>query len=228
MFQVFKDELILSSCMFLFLLLSILGKIMLGVLYQNMIKETENMRTTENKTLKQCKLKFANCYKLGNGISNVSVFVDKFLCHLKMGPVTTQTFYHLSGQSLLLSVLFAGVAVCHRIIEGASVMSILPFYIVCFLGIYLYFSVSAVADIKGRRKILKTNLVDFFENHMMNQLEEEAPEEIRPRQKIEIMPVLSKRGREMRENQEESTHPAAFSPLEQKELEDLLKEFLTS
>ena len=29
---------------------------------------------------------------------------------------------------------------------------------------------SAVADIKGRRRILKTNLVDYLENHMVNRL----------------------------------------------------------
>lgn len=210
MLEAFKNELVLSIGMFLFLLLSILGKIMLGVLYQNMIKETENMRSTENKRLKQCKLKFINCYKLGKGIPNVSVFVEKFLCQQKIGPVSTQTFYHLCGQAMLLSVFFAGIAVCHRIIMGAGITSILPFYIVSFLGLYLSFSVSAIVDVKGRRKILKTNLVDFFENHMSCQLEEE-PEEIKP-------PVVKP----------EKESNSFFSPLEQKELEELLKEFLTS
>lgn len=58
MLATFQKELLLSSLMFVFLVCSILGKIMLGVLYQNMIKETENMRATKNKRLKQCKLKF--------------------------------------------------------------------------------------------------------------------------------------------------------------------------
>ena len=54
MLATFQKELLLSSLMFVFLVCSILGKIMLGVLYQNMIKETENMRATKNKRLKQC------------------------------------------------------------------------------------------------------------------------------------------------------------------------------
>ena len=53
MLATFQKELLLSSLMFVFLVCSILGKIMLGVLYQNMIKETENMRATKNKRLKQ-------------------------------------------------------------------------------------------------------------------------------------------------------------------------------
>ena len=42
MLATFQKELLLSSLMFVFLVCSILGKIMLGVLYQNMIEETEN------------------------------------------------------------------------------------------------------------------------------------------------------------------------------------------
>ena len=84
MLATFQKELLLSSLMFVFLVCSILGKIMLGVLYQNMIKETENMRATKNKRLKQCKLKFVNCYRLNHGVANVPVFVDKYLNQMKI------------------------------------------------------------------------------------------------------------------------------------------------
>ncbi len=231
MFAVFKEESILSALMFSTLVLSILGKIMLGVLYQNMIRETENMRATENKALKQCKLKFANCYQLHGGVANISVFVDKYLTQLRMGPFTTQTFYQLCGQGVLLSVLFAGVAICRLIIAGAGAGKILPFYIVCFLGLYLHFSVSAIADVKGRRKTLKVNLVDFLENHMVSQLERDEESEVSPRQKIELMPVIPKRQeknpvQEFDRMPERVASPISF--LEQEELEALLKEFLTS
>ncbi len=42
-----------------------------------MIKETENMRATKNKRLKQCKLKFVNCYRLNDGVANVPVFAGQ-------------------------------------------------------------------------------------------------------------------------------------------------------
>ena len=53
MLATFQKELLLSSLMFIFLVCSILGKIMLVVLYQNMIKETEYFRAKKNKRLKQ-------------------------------------------------------------------------------------------------------------------------------------------------------------------------------
>lgn len=232
MFRVFQEEKLITVLMFLSLVLSILSRIMIGILYQNMIKETENMSATKNKTLKQCKLKFANCYQLNSGVLNIPIFVDKCLNKLYVGPFSFQTIYHFSGQLMLLSVFFAGVGVCKSIIDGFSVGAILPFYIVSFLGLYLYFAVSAIADIKGRRRVLKTNLVDYLENHMVNRLanadrQEEKTESSPKKQRaaIELMPLHA---RASEEGEEARPKRPIFSISEERELEELLKEFLTS
>lgn len=39
-----------------------------------------------------------------------------------------------------------------------------------FLGMYLYFSLSAMMDIKGKRRVLKTNLIDYLENHLSGRI----------------------------------------------------------
>lgn len=236
MFAVFYEEKVLSILMFVSLVLSVTGRIMIGILYQNMIHETENMSATKNKALKQCKLKFANCYQLNSGVANIPIFVDKCLNRMHVGPFTFQTVYHLSGQMMLLSVFFAGAGICRCIIRGFSVGEILPFYIVSFLGLYLYFAVSAIADIKGRRRILKTNLVDYLENHMVNRLanaeyaeleseDKAVKNSLRKKDRIELMPVHGER-RESAGEMPAKGH--MFSVSEEKELEELLKEFLTS
>ena len=46
------------------LVMSLFFKVFLGMLYARMIKEADNMATTDNKLLKQCKIKFSNCYEL--------------------------------------------------------------------------------------------------------------------------------------------------------------------
>lgn len=152
--------------MFTLLALSILLRVIQGLLYQNMIKESDNMASTENKMLKQCKLKFANCYQMSNGVANIPVFVDKFLNRMKWGPFTFETLYHLSGQAMLLSVVSAGAGVCRSIMAGRTLGDILPFYIVSFFGLYLYFSISTVVDVKKKKRVLKINLVDYLENHL--------------------------------------------------------------
>jgi len=146
--------------------LSIFLKIFLGTLYRHMIKEADNMAITNNRLLKQCKTKFTNCYELNNGIHNIPIFVDKFINKLSLGHFSFDLLYHLSGQMMLLSMVAAGAGICQGIIAGRTMGEILPFYIVSFLGLYLYFSVSTVVDIKGKRRVLKVNLVDYLENHL--------------------------------------------------------------
>ena len=76
------------------------------------------MATTGNRLLKQCKVKFANCYQLNGGVSNIPVFVDKFLNRLSFGHLSFDAWYHLSGQFMLFSVVFAGVGICKGILDG--------------------------------------------------------------------------------------------------------------
>lgn len=166
MFHVFQEEKIITACMLTLLAASVFLRVVQGLLYQNMIKESDNMAATENKMLKQCKLKFANCYQMSNGVANIPVFVDKFLNRMKWGPFTYETLYHLSGQAMLLSVVAAGAGICRSIMAGRTLGDILPFYIVSFFGLYLYFSVSTVVDVKKKKRILKVNLVDYLENHL--------------------------------------------------------------
>lgn len=166
MFQIFEEEPWIAAAILGFMGISLAVKLLLGFLYQNMIREADNMATTDNRLLKQCKLKFANCYQLNNGVSNIPVFVDKFLNRLALGPFSFETLYHLSGQSMLLSVIFAGIGASRSIAKGKTLGEILPFYIVSFVGLYLYFSISSVVDIKTRKRVLKVNLVDYLENHL--------------------------------------------------------------
>ena len=171
MFRVFQEEKLITICMFAFLGSSILLRVFLGLLYRNMIKEADNMASTRNRLLKQCKTKFASCYQLANGVANIPVFVDKFLNRMTLGRLSFETIYHLSGQLMLLSVVFSGIGVCKSIIVGRTVGEVLPFYIVSFFGLYLFFSVSTVVDVRGKKRMLKINLVDYLENHLSPRIE---------------------------------------------------------
>lgn len=253
MFTIFQEEKFISALMGLFLVLSILARLALGLLYQRMIKETDNMASTDNKLLKQCKLKFANCFQLNNGVSNIPIFVDKFLNRLTIGHMTFDAIYHLSGQLMLLSVVCSGIGVCKSIVQGRMVGEILPFYIVSFLGLYVYFSVSTIVDIKGKRRVLKVNLVDYLENHLSSRIDvtdqdiqmlygkdwvtkgqqppaQEREQSVKGRDRSgqeriipERITAASGSGRKIR-----STQETGFTKEQEKELEELLLEFLTS
>ncbi len=217
--QLFMQHKLVASVMVLLLVLSIICQIIIGFLYQNMIKETDNMSSTENKLLKQFKLKFANCFQMNAGVSNIPVFVDKFLNRIRFFGITLSGFHHLSGQFMLLSVFVGGIGAYQGIIKGETLKQILPFYIFSFFGLYLYFSITAFIDIRAKRRILKTNLVDYLENHMVNRLslsEEEINRLDRTAELFERKP----------EKEEKSGKNKGFGKAEQEELEELLKEFL--
>lgn len=243
MFLIFQEEKGITICMLIFWGISILIRLFLGAVYQKMIRETDNMAATENKLLKQCKVKFANCYQLNNGVSNIPVFVDKFLNRISVGPITFETLYHLSGQMMLLSVVTSGVGICKCIMDGRMLGEILPFYIASFLGLYLYFSISTVVDIKGRRRILKVNLVDYLENHLSARIQvtEQDMEMLygkrsrlrdgRGIRTVELMPiggriaVAEEENREAKPQTAQQENPSTKVTAE--ELEALLQEFLT-
>lgn len=200
---------------------SIICQISMGVLCHKLIWETENMSSSKNKSLQQLKLKFSSCCKLHEGMSNIPVFVDKYVNQIKVHGISLSTLKHISGQLVLLSILISGIGACRGIISGESVILIVPYYVISFLGLYCYFAISSLIDISDKTKILRTNLIDYLENHLANRLEQteldlkivqeqEAPEE--------------KDAKNPSENKDDAS---VLSYAEAQELESLLKEFLT-
>lgn len=227
MFTIFQEEKIISAFMGLFLVLSILTRLGLGMVYQRLIKETDNMSTTENKMLKQCKLKFANCFQLNNGVANIPIFVDKFLNRLTIGHLSFDGIYHLSGQLMLLSVVCSGIGVCKSIMHGRMLGEILPFYIVSFLGLYVYFSVSTIVDVKGKRRVLKVNLVDYLENHLSARIDV-TDQDIQMLYGEDWVTKSAKRRAGVSVSKGQTPEDAGFTKEQEKELEELLLEFLMS
>lgn len=154
----------------LFLLLSILCRFMTGVLLKKLIREAENMSATDNKLLKQCKLKFQNCYELNEGVVNVEVFVGKFMQNIRLGKCSLRLIGQLAGQFLLFSVFAEGIGACIGIIHGETLKDVLPYYLLTFLSLYLYFSVSGLVDVQGKQEALKTTVTDFLENRLTGRI----------------------------------------------------------
>ena len=137
MFSDFMQHSYFMGIVLSLLVLGVLCQIIIGVLYQKMIRETDNMAVTEHKLLKQCKLKFSNCYELNEGNINISIFVDKFINQIHFMGISLTNIGHLSGQLTLLSVFAAGIGVCKSIIEGGTLGELLPYYGVSHFGLYI-------------------------------------------------------------------------------------------
>ena len=97
---------------------------------------------------------------------------------------------------------------------GETLGEILPFYIISLFGLYIYFSISGVIDIAGKRRVLMVNMVDYLENNMVNKLSI-LEEDLKI---VEQTPAVENK---------ETRKKALFGKSEEKELEELLREFLT-
>ncbi len=204
---------------------SILCQVLIGVLYHRLIRETENMSTTKNKSLQKLKLKFTSCRQLHESIPNVPVFVDKYLHQIRIGRISLSFLKHLSGQLTLLAVLVAGIGACLGIIREESFLMIAPFYLISFLGLYLYFAVTSLLDIPGKVNILRTNLVDYLENHLAGRLDQTQLD-----MRLVSMEASTEMGTDKEtapiEKELQQKDPPTFTPSEAEELELLLREFL--
>ena len=135
---------------------------------------------------------------------------------------------------MLLAILVAGIGACLGISRGENFFTIVPFYVISFLGLYCYFAVSSLIDIPSKTRILRTNLVDYLENHMAGRLKQtqsdmqlinmDEPDDITSSKNRSISSTENARNSN---KQPDTQNSPAFSKSEAEELENLLKEFLT-
>ena len=157
----FWDQSLLAAGIILLFLLSTGCQLITGYFLLQLMKESKKLEEESPRLLR----KWLEQYLKEEGqIGNREAFVDKGLQEFKAGRFSLLKLKHLSGQFLLLGVFLSGVGACRGIIDGATLGQILPFYIVCFLGLYLHFSISGMIDTEEKKEIIKTNLLDFLEN----------------------------------------------------------------
>jgi hypothetical protein len=214
MLEIFERHPYLAAAIVATVLFSIVLQIIIGNMLGRMINEAENIASTENKQLKQFKLKFVNCYKLNEGMGNVTVFVERFLEKLEVGKIKLTTMHRISGQLVLFSVFLSGIGAARSIVLGETIGQILPFYVLAFLGLYLYFVSSSFAGIEEKKLSLKFSLVDYLDNHMVGRLKQTEE-------------VLNQKLVEKQEEPREREREYIFSEKDKQELEVLLREFLT-
>ena len=221
MFQILWLEKVCSIGMFGFFTASMGILIFLAVQYERFIRDAENMSITRRKELKAIKTKFLNSYGRKETEEdadwvqeniNVEVFVDKAVSRMKIGGLKPHIWRFLSGQNLLISIIFAGVGIFRAIVSQRTIREILPFYLIAFLEMYIYFSVISICDYEGKEKLLRLTIIEYIENHMVN--------------RIQVAKAFQAEEKVIKILEEEQSKKETFSKEKEQELEALLQEFL--
>lgn len=214
MLYIMEKHLYLTIAISFAILSSVILQMIIGNVLAKIVRESENISSTENKQLKQFKLKFMNCYKLNDGMSNVPVFVDRFLEKLSIGKMKISTLHRISGQLMLLGVLLSGLGAAKSIAMGETIGEILPFYLLAFVGLYFYYVSNSFAGMDEKKLSLKYSLVDYLDNHMIGRLKQTD------------FVLNQKLSDDVKEEKAEEVSGKEFTKKEKEELEMLLREFM--
>ena len=141
----------------------------------------------------------------------MEVFVDKSINRLKFCGLKVNTWRFLSGQSLLISIIFAGLGAFRGILAKMTIREISPFYLIAFLELYIFFSVVSICDYEGKDKLLRLNIIEYIENHMVN--------------RIQVAKAFQAEEKVLQILEEEQRKKQTFSKEMEEELDSLLQEF---
>lgn len=144
--------------------LGCLIQIILSVIYNRSLNASERMRSTKIAWLRQMKTRYESGYEWNNRIRNVELFVDKNVGRRKWMGIYLKTWEELSKLMVWLVLLLAAVgAVCVGTYIEETTMPL--FYLVTGAALALVLrGLTALANIKEKENMLRTNLCDYFEN----------------------------------------------------------------
>lgn len=138
----------------------------LGGMLNKLIHETEEMENTENSFLKQMKLRYKNCMRIGHEINNTEAFAGKYMERYRSHGVSFNTYDKISSMCSGICVI-GGLA--GALMDRAHVME---FLMLGFLAMYVINGMKRMVDVHSKKRRITRNIVDFFENRYCATMEE--------------------------------------------------------
>ena len=132
-----------------------------GILSGNLkelIDETEEMETTDNTFLKQMKLRYKNCLRIGHEINNTEAFAGKYMDKYRSHGISFQVYEKIASVCSGICVI-GGLA--GAFMERKYMME---FLMMGFIAMYIINGLKKMIDVRSKRRQITRNIVDFFEN----------------------------------------------------------------
>lgn len=157
-------------------LLGIFTRVMTKNIYKRMIKESANMASTKNKSLRELKQRTENAYRMNQGLQDRGAWLEHQLCELRFRGMTLAGWANLSLQLTWLCLLTGGTAAFFSYWYRLD-----TFYVVMYGGgsvlmamLTMLFDNGAAG---GRRELLAAILQDYLENVLCPRLERNLSED---------------------------------------------------
>lgn len=155
-------------------IMEILEKGMLGHTYKRLIRAASDMGRSEHRLMKTLRMKFDTCYQLKIGVTDVEVFVEKYLQHYRVLGMRLRTWETVGNLLMLLSILtgLGGAVAAMALGLDRNLVFVSLFTGIFGNGLILVFD--CIYEIPDKRNILRIDILDFLENVYKPRLENET------------------------------------------------------
>ena len=139
--------------------------------YKRMIKETNNMAMTKNKYLRTLKQKAEDAYRVGQGIPNAKVYLERQLFDARIGLMTPAGWAGFSSQANWLCLLAGGTLAFLAYWYRCDTYYIVLYGSAGILAAVLNIIVENGTGLERHRQQLLASLQDYLENSLWHRME---------------------------------------------------------
>lgn len=155
-------------------LLEIIAKGMLSHTYKRLMNAAKDMGHSEHRLMKSLRVKFETCYKLKIGVSNVDIFVEKYLRHYRVMGLHLKTWEAFCNQCMLLAMIGSLGGGIWAMIQGLNQRVIFLSLFAGILGNGIILLFDGLYGVQNKRELLRIDMMDFLENIYKPRLENET------------------------------------------------------
>lgn len=211
-----------------FALFAILSRLILGILYDVLLKETENVGISKMKFSKNFKAKVESGIQVDHLVNNPVVYVEKYIRKQRFVWISLRGLKQLSVCFLMLSVILNIFTSAVAIIKEMQMELIAWSVLINIIVLCLFCLAEAIIDSSYKYEGIKINMQNYLENDYINHrnAQKEAKEELEMKENEQNVKAMEERMGKLEEKLL-TTDNISLSSQEAKIIQDVLKEFLT-
>lgn len=211
-----------------FALFSILSRLILGILYDVLLKETDNVGISKLKFSKKFKAKVENGIQVEHSVNNPAVYVEKYIRKQRFVGISLRGLKQVSFCFLMLAVILNIFTSAAAIIKGMQMELIVWSILINIIVLCLFGFAETIIDSSYKYEGIKINMQNYLENDYVNHrnAQKEAKEELELKENEQNVKVMEERMGKL-EKKLMSADNISLSSQDAKIIQDVLKEFLT-
>lgn len=226
MYELVKQGYLINLSL-VFALLAILSRLALGIIYDYLLKETENIGMSKSKFGRNYKNKVSSSIGIERPVRNVVTFVEKYIRKQRYLGITLRGWKLTSIRLMILSAIVNIFVSAYAIVKNMEMELIVWSIIINLIAILLFLLAETLIDSSYKYDGIKINMQNYVENDYVNHCNaiKEAEAELESKESGQSVKKIEERMEKLEEKIMTSENKS-LSPSEAKIIQDVLKEFL--